>query len=438
MKPLLNLVALAALVGAVRADDWPQFRGPNRDGVSKETGLLKAWPAGGPKLLWTYKDAGNGYSCPAIVGDVLYTMGARGNEDYVFALDIKASPPAQKWATKIGPTFTWPKGPGLPSNHWNRGPSATPTVADGNVYALAGGGEMVCVAAADGKKKWRTNLLTNLNGDVYNYQDSAPKGAGWGFTGSPVIDGDNVIVMPGGPKGTLAALNARTGAVVWRSEGLTETATYSSPVLADIGGKRQCIVMLQNGVAGVAAKDGSLLWRYERSREYGDIVAPTPVVKDNYVYITAAPQGGRDLIQVTADGGKFTAKKVYADKKLENTHGGVVLVGDNLYGCSKEKRATWFCQDFKTGKIHWEVEDREVGKGAVVYADGRLYLLGDKTAEVGLAEASPAEWKLFSHFTLPEQSKMRMPQGAIWTHPVIADGKLYLRDQELIFCYEVK
>jgi outer membrane protein assembly factor BamB len=432
MKTLLNFMALTIVVSAVQADDWPQFRGPNRDGVSKETGLLKSWPEGSPKLLWTYKDAGTGFSGPAIVGDVLYTMGARGDTDYVFALDLKANPLKEKWATKVGPTLIWR------GNTWNKGPSATPTVAGGLVYALAGGGDMVCVDAENGSEKWRISLLKDLSGDVYNYGGAAPKGAGWGFCGAPLVDGDNVIVMPGGPKGTLAALNAKTGAVVWRSEGLKEEATYASPVVAEIGGQRQCIVMVQDGVAGVATKDGRLLWRYQRSEPYGDIVASTPVVKDGYVYITACPAGGHDLVKVAADGGTFKAEQVYGNKKIETTHGGVVLVGDNIYGCSGEKRTKWFCQDFKTGKVRWQVEDPVIGKGSINYADGMLYLLGDSSAKVGLVEASPTAWKLISHFKLPAESQMRLSSGRVWTHPVIAHGKLYLRDQELLFCYEVK
>jgi outer membrane protein assembly factor BamB len=427
----LLAVAACLLVLSARADDWPQYRGPNRDDVSRERGLLKEWPATGPKLLWAYKDAGNGYSGPAIVGEVLYTQGARGDDEYVFALDLTGKEPKEKWAVKVGPTFVGPV-----KARWNRGPSATPSVANGHIYAIGGQGDLVCVDVAQGNEVWRKSFLKDLGGEVSSAGGAQDKLA-WGYAGSPLVDGDNVICVPGGADGTVAALHAKTGAVVWRSKGLTESATYSSPLAAKPGGKQQYIVMLQDGAAGVDAATGNLLWRYTRS-EYGDIVAPTPVVKGDLVFITAAPKGGRDLFKVTADGGIFAATKVYADRKLQNHLGGVVLVGNELYGCSGEGRTTWFCQEFQTGKILWENEEADVSTGSLTCADGKLYVLGEKTGEVGLVDASSAGWKLISHFALPERSKVRPPGGKVWAHPVVANGKLYLRDQELIFCYEVK
>src|SRR6516162_2613280 len=196
------MIALAAglLVLSVRADDWPQFRGPNGDNASKETGLLKTWPEGGPKRLWTYNNAGTGYSGPAIVADTLYTMGARGDDEYVFALDLTGKEPKEKWAIKIGPAFTW-KG-----NQWNKGPSTTPTVVGDHVYAIGGFGDLVCVSIADKKEVWRKSLHKDLKGEV-NPVAGGPEPFGWGYAGSPLVDGDKVICVPGGADGTVAALN---------------------------------------------------------------------------------------------------------------------------------------------------------------------------------------------------------------------------------------
>ncbi len=427
------MLALAACLLALsaRADDWPQYQGPNRDGVSKEKGLLKEWPAGGPKLLWTYKDTGNGYSTPAVVGDTLYILGARGGDEYLIALDLTKNPPTEKWpALKIGPTFTW-KG-----NQWNKGPSATPTVIGDLVFAQGGQGDLLCATTA-GKEKWRKSLPKDLKGQV-NPIGGGPPNVGWGYNGSPLVDGGNVICVPGGPQGLVAALNAKTGEEVWRSKELKGQATYSSPVISEAGGVRQYVVMTQEGAAGVAAKDGSLLWEYKREEPFGDIVAPTPLVKGANVFITAAPSGGRDLLKLTNAAGKFKVDAIVSDNTVENTHGGVVLVEDHVYGCSGEGRTKWFCMDFKTGKIEWEVPGGKFGKGSLIYADGHFYCLGDKGL-VALVEASPkVPFNVVSSFDLPEASKIRPPRGGTWTHPVIANGKLYLRDQDLLFCYEVK
>jgi len=424
--------ALLALAGCLlalstRADDWPQFRGPNRDNASKETGLLKAWPEAGPKLLWTYKDAGTGYSGPAIVGDTLYTMGARGDDEFLIALDLTKTPPVQKWAEKIGPTFT------TKGNIWNKGPSSSPTVANGYVYALGGFGDLICVTT-DGKFIWRVALVKDLKGEINPIQNT-PGTLAWGYAGSPLVDGDKLICVPGGPNGTVAALDAKKGNVVWRSVMFTEQATYTSPVMATLGGIKQYIVMVQDGVAGIDA-DGNLLWRYQRSNPYDEILASTPVVKDDLVFISGV-KGGTELLKVTAAAGKFKAEQVFKDRRLENFVGGTALVGDTIYGCSGMGRSEWFAFDLKKQKLAWRKADTDVPQGAVTAADGKLYLLDEK-GDVGLAEASPKEWNLISHFTLPEESKLRLPSSRVWTVPVVADGKLYLRDQELLFCYQVK
>jgi outer membrane protein assembly factor BamB len=428
-RSLLVIVAALAACGA----DWPQWRGPHRDGVSTEPGLLKEWPEGGPKLLWTINSAGEGYSSPAVVGDRLYLAGGRGDTEFVVALDLSASPPKELWAVSMGPKYVQ-KG-----NKWNTGPSAAPAVDGGLVVAQSGNGELVCVEAATGAKKWQKSLPKDLGGEV-NPIGGSPDNRGWGFACSPLVDGDNVICVPGGAQGMLAALNKKTGEVVWRSKGLPDQATYASPVKAEIGGVAQYVQMTNEGVAGVAAKDGALLWYYKRERPYADIVAFTPIVRDGLVFVSAAGSGGgTDVVKVTKDGDRLTAEKAADNRRFANFHGGAVLVGDQVYGASGDfGRSNWACLDFKSAKILWSKEEREVGKGSIAAADGRLYVLGEKDGQVRLLEASPKAYAVKGAFPLPNDSRVRLESGQFWTHPVIANGRLYLRNQEFLYCYDVK
>jgi outer membrane protein assembly factor BamB len=258
----------------VPTTDWPQYRGPNRDGHSADKGLLKQWPAGGPKLAWAFKTTGLGYSGPAVVGDKLYIMGAREDAEHLIAIDVKTG--NQLWSLKLGPIFTW-KG-----NTWNEGPSATPTVDGDSIFALSGRGDLVCASAA-GKEVWRKSMTKDLKGEV-NPIGGAPAPYGWGYTWSPLVDGDNLICLPGGKDGLVAALNKKNGDVVWRSKEVPEQATYSSPIVVEIGGVRQYIAMTAEdaaagstgGLLGVSAKDGKLLWYFHRQPPYSDCVIPTP------------------------------------------------------------------------------------------------------------------------------------------------------------------
>jgi outer membrane protein assembly factor BamB len=416
----------------VRGDDWPQWRGPNRDGISKEKGLLKEWPKGGPKLVWTFKDAGSGYSQPVIASERLYLSGGRGDSEYLFALDLAKNPPAELWAVKIGPKFHWG------ANKWNEGPSAAPTVDGDLVFALSGNGDLLC-ADTDGKKRWQKSLPKDLDAEV-NPIGGGPEKLGWGFAGAPLVDGDKLICVPGGPKGTVAALKKESGDVLWRSTGLTEQASYSAPVVAEIAGVRQYVVQTNAGVAGVGT-DGKLLWEYKRKKPYADIVGGTPIVSKDQVFVSAAGSGGSSELLTVAKGAKgFAVTKAWESKKLQNFHGGVVLVGDHFYGSSGDfGRTAWVCLNAQDGKVDWSDDDKDLGKGSLVYADGCLYCLGEKSGVVKLVEASPEAGVVAKgDFTLPDASKLRKEGGGFWTHPAIANGRLYLRDQELVYCYQIK
>jgi outer membrane protein assembly factor BamB len=407
-------VCWCALTAPSWAADWPQWRGPDRTDISKETGLLKSWPEGGPKLLWTNDDAGLGYSGPAIVGERLYTMGGREEQEYVYALDVKTG--KQVWASKLEPLF---------KNNWGGGPRSTPTVDGDRLYVLGPGSELACLAADDGKILWSKNLLKDLHGQLMS---------GWGFAESPLVDGEHLICSPGGQEGTLAALDKKTGAVLWRSQDVTDPAAYSSAVAAEVGGVRQYVQLTGKSVLGVAADDGRLLWRVEQP--YRTAVIPTPIFHDNYVYTTAGYGAGCNLLKLSAEGNKGTKEEeVYSNKNMENKHGGVVLVDGHIYGWTDHGGGAWICQDAKTGDVVWQ--SKKLGRGSVTCADGLLYCYSERDGTCVLIEASPEGWKEKGRFAIPEQSSIRSPSGGVWTHPVVANGRLYLRDQNLLFCYDI-
>jgi outer membrane protein assembly factor BamB len=285
------------------------------------------------------------------------------------------------------------------------------------VYALSGQGNLVCANVADGKVDWQQSL-TELGGKV----------PGWGYTESVLVDGDHVICTPGGSKGAVAALDKKTGKVVWQSTEFTDGAQYSSLVPATINGTKQYVQLTMQSIVGIAAKDGKQLWKAPWPGKTA--VIPTPIVRDNLVYVTSGYGVGCKQIKI---GPNNEVEAVYENKVMKNHHGGVILVGDYLYGHAD---AGWTCQNFKTGEEVWN--HRGFGKGAVGYADGMLYCLEEGSGTVALVEASPAGWKEHGRFTLDPQTKIRSSQGRIWTHPVISNGKLYLRDQDLIYCYDVK
>lgn len=425
----MNARTAAALVGLVivlplSAADWPQFNGPKRDGHSQDKGLLKAWPKDGPKLLWTFKDAGVGYSGPAVVGDTLYMMGARKGDEYLYAIDVKGA--NELWSVKLAPMFQW-KG-----NAWNDGPSATPTVDGGLVFALSGGGELVC-ADTTGKVQWRKNMAKDFGGEV-NPIGGGLKNLGWGYTWSPLVDGDNLICVPGGKKGLVAALEKKTGKLVWQSKDVTDQATYASPIVAEVGGVRQYIVMTNAGAVGVDAKTGDLLWTYTRAQPFSDCVIPTPIYSDGHVYMTAGFGLGCDLVKLTQAGGKFKAEAVYSNRNLSNQDGGVILIDGKIYGYADKKG--WMCQDMKKGTVDW-IERRKMKAGSPITAEGLIYVYGADDGVVALVQPDAKKWNEISRFEIPDKSKLNKPNGKIWTHPIIANGKLYLRDQELLFCYDI-
>ena len=401
---LLSLTSLAFAAPG----DWPQFRGPNRDGISAETGLLQDLPSGGPPLVWKATGIGVGYSTVSVVGDRIYTIGEDNEVSSVVALN--AADGKKVWSARLGKA-------GAPGQPAYEGPRATPTAEGDLLAAVSQWGELACYDPAQGKELWRKDYSKDFGG----------KRPTWGVAESPLIDGDKLVVTPGGTEGSIVALNKKTGDVIWRSKGFTDAPHYSSLIVAEIGGVRQYIQLTAESVVGVAAADGKVLWVAPRKGRTA--VIPTPIYSDGFVYVSSGYGVGCNLFKITEAGGKFTAAEVYANKVLGNKTGGVIKIGDFVYGHADDKG--WTCQDFKSGAAKWQYNS--LGKGSITYADARFYLRAEDKGTVVLIEASPDGFKEHGRFEQPDRSGK-----TAWPYPVIAHGKLYLRDWDTLLCYDVK
>lgn len=403
-----GLLLFVTTVGAEETYQWPQWQGPYRNCLTDETGLLQSWPEGGPKRAWLFENAGVGYAGPAIVDGRMYIMGARDGTCTLLALDANTG--RELWATPMGSML---------ENDWGDGPRSTPSVDGEFVYALSGRGTLVCVQAADGREVWR-KTMEELGGTIPN----------WGYAESPLVDGNRLLCTPGGPQGTIAALDKMTGKVLWQSSELDDTAQYSSIIRAEFNGQPQYVQLLEARIVAVAPDDGRLLWE----SPWGGRVAtvPTPIAHNGHVFVTSGYGAGCKLLKI---GPGNEAEIVYENKLMKNHHGAVILLGGFLYGYSDS--VGWLCMDFLSGEQTWR-EKEALGKGAIAYADNRFYCLGEDDGTVVLIDASPDGWNEHGRFTLEPQTQLRKDKGKIWTHPVIVGGKLYLRDQDLIYCYDVK
>jgi outer membrane protein assembly factor BamB len=410
---LLVAGGVAALSLTAGAADWPQWRGPERTGISNETGLLKEWPKDGPKLVWQQKEIGGGYSTPAVVGDRLYLLSNRDMEEFAVALDTKEG--KEIWSAKIG-------GVGKNIGPQYPGTRSTPTVDGDVLYCLGSDGDLVCLEKDKGKEVWRKNLRKDFDGKPGN----------WAYAESPLVDGDTLVCTPGGAKATLVALNKKNGDVIWKSEvpGGDEAA-YASVTIAETGGIKQYVQFLQKGLVGVDAKTGKFLWRYDKTASGSPANIPTPVAHADYVY-SGSGLGGAGLVKLKADKGTVEAEQVYFTKELPTSIGGMVRLGDYLYGTNSKEL---MCVEFTTGKVKWR--DKSVGAASICYADGYLYLHGEN-GEAALVEATPDGYREKGRFTPPDQPKRINKMEKAWAYPVVADGRLYLRDLNMLWCYDVK
>jgi outer membrane protein assembly factor BamB len=423
----LRLVcALSALFWTVGtgllASDWPQWRGPKRDGVSTETGLLPSWPPAGPKLLWSSyqvngkKGVGRSYSSVVVAGGRIFTMGDRDRFCYVLALDEATG--RELWATKI-------------STADGDGPRCTPTVDGDRIYAVSRQGVLACLSASKGDLLWQKDYERDFGGSMMS---------GWGYSESPLVDGAKLICTPGGDNAAVVALDKVKGSLLWRAtvpkaKRNNNGAGYASLVVAEAGSIRQYITLLGSGLIGVEANTGRFLWRYDRIAN-GTANIPTAIVRDDLVFCSTGYGTGSALLRLVPVNGGVVAREEYFLKgdTLQNHHGGVVRVGDYVYGGHGHNEGHPFCLDMKRGRLMWGPTD-SVGEGsaAVVYADGRL-IFRYQDGVIALIEATPKAYHLVGQFTPPSAN----PQQSFWSHPVVANGRLYLRDNQTLLCYDVR
>ncbi len=410
---LLAFIACCGMIASslLSADDWPFWRGPDRNDKSNETGLLSEWPEGGPEVEWINKESGLGYAGFSVVGSDLFTLGLE--DDSEFALCLDANTGKEKWRTPLAGRY---------QNAWGDGPRSTPTVDGDHVYFMTGQGTLACLNRADGKEVWSIEMK-DFGGEV-------PQ---WGYAESPLVDGDHVICTPGGNQTTMVAVDKQSGTTVWKTEAIAigdsgpRKAHYSSILPAEIHGKKQYVQLLERGVVGIDPENGNVLWKHPFPGRTA--VIPSPLVFDNQVYVTAGYGAGSKLLKISPEN---EVTEVWFTKGMENHHGSVVKIGDHIYGYSSR---TFNCQSIEDGERVWA--ERRIEKGALAYADGLVYYVQKGDGRVMLLDVSPESAKVKGSFTLDPQTKRRSNRGAIWVHPVIANGKLYLRDQEIIICYDI-
>ena len=404
MRRILTFAVTVSLgAGVLHAADWPQWQGPDRDRVSKETGLLKEWPAGGPKVVWTATGLGSGYGSMAVAGTRVFVQGMRGTSSMVIALNRADG--KEVWSKALGQPRDNDRGPG---------PRGTPTVDGDRLYVLTENGDLACLKT-DGAVVWQRNILKEFGGSQIQ----------WLISESPLVDGPHVVVTPGGRGAGMVKLDKMTGKTVWTAKELSDTAGYSSIIAADVQGVRTYMTFTASAGVGVRASDGKVMFRYPKAANQVANIA-TPIYSNNKVFFTSAYGTGGGLLDLSAQNGEVVSKEVYFTQNMKNHHGGVVLVDGYLYGFSD---AILTCLEFATGNQMWR--DRSVGKGTVTYADGHLYIQGERNA-FALAEATSSGYREKGRFDIPDKG---LPS---WAHPVISDGRLYVRNQDTLLAYDIK
>jgi outer membrane protein assembly factor BamB len=411
LRSLRLAIILIVTAGATRlvvaeSPAWPRFHGPKGDNISTETGLLKQWPEGGPKLLWTSEKLGEGFAGVTIGDGLVFTDGNLDDTTVITALDLAGK---VRWQVPAGPAWT-------KSYPGTRG---TPTFDGERLYHESPMGELVCLKTATGEKLWGINILAKFGG--HNIQ--------WALAESVLIDGDRLICSPGGKENALVALNKLTGETIWKSGSVDEATGYASPALAKMGSLRMLLTLTAKSVIAVNADNGELLWRFPKPTKY-DVNVTSPIYHDGQVFVSTGYGAGGVMLKVKADGKTATAEKLWDTKEMDNHHGGVLLLDGYLYGSAhNQNSAKWVCLDWATGDKKWVAQG--VGKGSATYADGLLYMLSENS-RVGLAKISPEGMKVVSEFRLPKGG-----QGPTWAHPVVCGKRLYLRHGDFLYVYDI-
>ena len=452
MKTKVMLIAAILMIttGSSLGADWPQWRCQNRDGKSADTGLLKEWPKDGPPLAWKIAGLGGGYSAPSIAAGRIFGMGNRGDDEVVWALSETDG--KELWVTRLGPAFAQRASQG------KEGPACTPTVDGERLYVEGLGGDLACLQVRDGKIIWQHSLTNDFGGRIPT----------WSYRESPLIDGDKLICTPGGEDAMLLAFDKMTGKTIWKSKVPDSPAgesggssggfgggrrggfgrgrggfggsgaAYASAIAIDFDGQRQYVQLTGRTLVGIAASDGKFLWRYDKPANRMAINCSTPLFHDGMVFASSAYGAGGGLVKLSKDAnGGVKAEEVYSTTDMQNHHGGMILLDGYLYGASGgNEGGALVCLDFKTGKVMWDQRESESAgrraKGSVALADGRLYYRMENGTMV-LIEPSPKQYIEHGRFDQPDRSEQ-----PAWPHPVIANGKLYVRDQDILFCYDVK
>jgi outer membrane protein assembly factor BamB len=398
----LAIVANLWSVIPAQVPEWYQWRGPNRDGHSAETGLLKEWPSAGPPQVWRATGAGTGFSSFSASAGRLFTLGARDNVEYVIAFDAASG--KRLWEVPNGRRFR---------NEMGDGPRSTPTVEGDRVYAFGGTGELACLDAATGKKHWSIDVVQRFGGNTPY----------WGYSESPLIVGDRIVLNAGGRRASIVAIDKQDGKTLWQNH--SDDAGYSSPMLLRTGSLQQVVFFTGQRALAVDPRDGRLLWTYNRASNNTANIA-TPVVRGNRVFFSSDYGTGAALLEVRAAGNIASAQEVYFTRDMRNHHASSVVVGDHIYGFSS---SILVALKFDSGEVAWR--DRSVGKGSLIYADERFYLYSEGGV-VGLAEATPAGYRERGRFNI------RQTSPPTWSHPIITNGKLIIRDQDNVYAYDVK
>ena len=401
-------------IGQESQPEWNCWKGPNYDGKSLDTGLLDSWPEGGPKLLWQAEGLGIGYANLTFWKDKIFTVGDFDDVSYLLYLNRADG--------KIVKKIELGKG-GKIGGH--DGPKSTVPTDGKYVFAENQNGFLLCAEVETGNVVWRKNLYTDFDGRMPSNDRFG--GIHWGYASSPLIDGETLVCMPGGPKGTLVALNKATGEPIWYSSELTDSSPYTSVLPTEIDGVRQYLVLTEHTIAGINPEDGKLLWRAPFPGK--SIVCTDPLYYENIVFATCAYNVGSYGYSVKKIGDSFSAKQKFELKKIDNKHHNLMRVGDYVY--SSTDRGSFACIEFKTGKIQWE-ERKMRGKSSVSFADGKLILRKENTGELILVDPSPKKYKEISRFEQPERSAKNA-----WTYPLVVDKKMYVRDQDKLFCYDL-
>ena len=413
-------LALFSSAVVAATSDWPQWRGENRENKSSYKGLRTDWDANPPELVAQIKGMGTGYASVSVVGDRLYTTGNRDGAQAVIAVDLTKNDIA--WVTPITE--------GVPKHGYD-GSRTTPTVDGDFLYVVSSDGVLSCLKRDNGSVVWSKDFKKEFGGKMHS---------GWGFAESPLIDGDRVLATPGGKDAMIVCLNKKDGSLIWKSafekggDAGGDGAAYSSIVISNAAGIKQYVTLVGRGLVGVDAKDGKQLWTYNRvANKTANI--PTAIVKGDYVLGSSGyNDGGTALLKLEKEGAGIKANEVYyfTNKDLQNHHGGMVLDGDHVYMGHGHNNGFPMCFEFLTGKKTWgDGRGPDGGSAAVTWVDGHMIFRYQKEGTVALIKAAPDKYELVGKF------KPAFKEKESWSQPVVANGKLYLREQDQLMIYDV-